>query len=158
MSIRPDIERELKRIQAVSGRGLLQVDCDTGRVEADLLAVDAIGCSFQTLGLSTGKLADASLDELKAISETLTGKLTYLLEPIGVVESDADRCSIQLRSNPPQKGEDETSYYELMVRRGGDITLSRYSKKPGQLRQIVPAHVTREVLGRLAEDFIAAVG
>ena len=158
MSIQPDIERELKRIQAVSGRGLLQVDCEVGRVEADLVAVDAIGCSFQTLGLSTGKLASASLDELKAISETLTGKLTYLLEPIGLVEADADRCSIQLRSNPPKKGEDETSYYELMVRRGGDITLSRYSKKTGQLRQIIPANVTREVLGRLADDFIEAVG
>jgi hypothetical protein len=157
MSIQPDIERELKRIQAVSGRGLLQVDCEAGRIEADLVAVDAIGCSFQTLGLSTPKLATAGLDELKAISETLTGKLTYLLEPIGLVEADADRCSIQLRSNPPKKGEDETSYYELMVRRGGDITLSRYSKKTGQLRQIIPANVTREVLGRLADDFIAAV-
>ena len=44
-----------------------------------------------------------------------------------------------------------------MVRRGGDITLSRYSKKSGQLRQIVPANVTREVLVRLADDFIGAV-
>jgi len=157
MNIQPDVERELKRIQAVSGRGLLQVDCEVGRIEADLVTVDAVGCSFQTLGLSTGKLANASLDELKAISETLTGKLTYLLEPIGLVEADADRCSIQLRSNPPKKGEEETSYYELMVRRGGDITLSRYSKKTGQLRQIIPANVTREVLSRLADDFIAAV-
>src|SRR5438445_6049665 len=157
MSIQPDIERELKRIQAVSGRGLLQVDSEAGRVEADLVAVDAIGCSFQTLGLSTGKLAGVSLDELKAISETLTGKLTYLLEPIGLVEADADRCSIQLRSNPPKKGEEETSYYELMVRRGGDITLSRYSKKSGKLRQIIPANGTREVLGRLADNFISAV-
>ena len=158
MSIRPEIERELKRIQAVSGRGLLQVDAEAGRVEADLVAVDAIGCAFQTLGLSTARLADASLDELKTISPSLTEKLTYLLEPIGMVEADADRCSIQLRSSPPQKGEDETSYYELMVRRGGDITLSRYSKKAGQLRQIIPAHVTREVLARLADDFAEAVG
>jgi len=157
MSLRPDIERELKRIQAVSGRGLLQVDGTDGRVEADLLAVDAIGCSFQTLGYSTAKLANAALDELKEISQSLTAKLTYLLEPIGLVEADADRCSIQLRSSPPQKGDDGTSYYELMVRRGGDITLSRYCKKSGQLRLIVPAQVTREVLGRLADDFVAAV-
>ena len=157
MSIRSDIERELKRIQAVSGRGLLQVDCEAGRVEADLLAVDAIGCSFQTLGLSSAKLADSSLEELKNISDALISRLTYLLEPIGIIEADADRCSVQMRSNPPKKGEDETSYYELMVRRGGDITLSRYSKKSGQLRQIVPANVTREVLTRLAEDFIAAL-
>src|SRR5262245_37240915 len=157
MSVQPDIERELARIQAVSGKGLLQVDCAGGRIEADLLAVDGIGCSFQTLAYSTDERADASLDQLKEISQALTGKLTYLLEPIGLIEADADRCSVQLRSNPPQKGEDSTSYYELMVRRGGDITLSRYSKKAGQLRQIVPANVTREVLGRLADDFIAAV-
>ena len=158
MSIRSDIERELKRIQAVSGRGLLQVDLPSGRIEADLLAVDAIGCSFQTLAYSTPQLAAATLQQLKEISEALTARLTYLLEPIGVVEADSDRCSVQLRSSPPQKGDDGTSYYELMIRRGGDITLSRYTKQPGQLRQIVPAQVTREVLGRLADDFIAAAG
>jgi hypothetical protein len=157
MSIRTDIERELVRIQAVTGRGLLQVDSDAGRIEADLLAVDAIGCSFQTLGYSTSQLADATLDDLKQISMDLTAKLTYLLEPIGLVEADSDRCSVQLRSNPPQKGEDGTSYYELLVRRGGDISLSRYQKRPGQMREIVPAHITREVLGRLADDFVSAV-
>jgi len=157
MDIKTDIQRELKRIQAVTGKGLLQVDVDAGRIEADLLAVDAIGCSFQTLGYSTDKLAGATLDDLKSISEGLTGKLTYLLEPIGLVEVDQDRAAVQLRSNPPQKGEDSTSYYELMVRRGGDITLSRYEKRPGLMRQIVPANITREVLQRLAEDFVAAV-
>ena len=157
MSMRSDMERELKRIQAVSGRGLLQVDCAAGKVEADLVAVDAIGCSFQTLAYLTDKLAGSTLAELKELSDELTGKLTYLLEPIGLVEADADRCCVQLRSSPPQKGDDGTNYYELMVRRGGDISLSRYSKKPGQLRQIIPAHVTREVLCRLADDFVAAV-
>jgi hypothetical protein len=156
-SIQSDIERELKRIHTVSGRGLLQVDCEAGRIEADLVAVEPIGCTFQTLGLSTAKLATASLDDLKKISDGLISRLTYLLEPIGIIEADADRCSVQLRSNPPKKGEEETSYYELMVRRGGDITLSRYGKKPGQLRQIIPAHVTREVLARLADDFVSAV-
>lgn len=156
-TIRPQIEHELARIQAAGGRGLLQVDAVAGRVEADLVALDAIGCSFQTLAYSTGALAAASLDELKAISQALTARLTYLLEPIGLIEADADRCSVQLRSNPPQKGDDGTSYYELLVRRGGDITLSRYNKRSGQLREIVPAHITREVLVRLADDFILAV-
>ena len=157
MDIKNDIQRELKRIQAVSGKGLLQVDVDAGRIEADLQAVDAIGCSFLTLGYLTDRLAQSSLDELKTISETLISRLTYLLEPIGVVEVDRDRAAVQLRSNPPQKGEDGTSYYELMVRRGGDVTLSRYQKRPGQIREIVAAHLTREVLVRLAEDFVAVV-
>jgi hypothetical protein len=155
--IKADIQRELKRIQAVNGRGLLQVDADAGRLEADLQAVDAIGCSFLTLAYSTDKLAGATSDDLKAVSDALVEKLTYLLEPIGLVEVDQDRYAVQLRSNPPQKGDDGTSYYELLVRRGGDVMLSRYQKKSGQLRQIVPAHVTREVLQRLAEDFVAAV-
>jgi hypothetical protein len=158
MDIKTGIQRELKRIQAVSGKGLLQVDTDSGRIEADLLAVDAIGCSFLTLAYSTDRLASSSLDELKSISESLISRLTYLLEPIGVVEVDRDRAAVQLRSSPPQKGEDGTSYYELMVRRGGDVTLSRYQKKPGQIREIVPANITREVLQRLAEDFVAVVG
>jgi len=158
MDIKTDIQRELKRIQAVSGKGLLQVDTDCGRIEADLLAVDAIGCSFLTLGYSTDRLASSSLDELKKISESLIARLTYLLEPIGVVEVDRDRAAVQLRSSPPQKGDDGTSYYELMVRRGGDVTLSRYQKKQGQIREIVPANVTREVLQRLSEDFVAVVG
>ena len=159
MTIQPDIERELKRIQAVSGRGLLQVDCDAGRIEADLLAVDAIGCSFQTLGLHDRQAGRVpSLDELKAISETLTSQAHL---PAGADRPRRSRrrsllaCSCAAVRR--KKGEDGTSYYELMVRRGGDITLSRYSKKPGQLRQIVPAHVTREVLERLAEDFVGVV-
>jgi hypothetical protein len=158
MDIKTDIQRELKRIQAVSGRGLLQVDTGSGRIEADLLAVDAIGCSFLTLAYSTDKLAGLPIDELKKLSESLIARLTYLLEPIGIVEVDRDRASVQLRSKPPQKGDDGTSYYELMVRRGGDVTLSRYQKKPGQIREIVSAHVTREVLQRLAEDFVTVVG
>jgi len=157
MTIRAEIERELSRLQAASGRGLLSVDLPSGRLEADLLAVEPIGCTFQTLAYITSRLATASLEELKAISQSLTERLTYLLEPIGLIEADADRCSVQLRSSPPQKGEDATSYYELLIRRGGDISLSRYSKRPGQMREIVPAHITREVLARLSDDFIAAV-
>jgi hypothetical protein len=158
MSLHADIERELHRIQAVTGRGLLQIDTGSGRLEADLLAVDAVGCALETLAYTTTKLANASLDDLKRISQQLTGKLTYLLEPIGLVEADRDRAAIQLRSSPPKKGEDGTSYYELLIRRGGDVTLSRYQKKPGQIRQIVRANFTREVLVRLADDFVAAVG
>jgi hypothetical protein len=80
------------------------------------------------------------------------------MEPISAVELDADSCTVQCRSNPPQQGEDGRSYYELLVRKGGDIILCRYLKQPGQPRHTIPAHVTREVLARLGEDFVAAVG
>jgi hypothetical protein len=65
---------------------------------------------------------------------------------------------VQLRSSPPQQGGDGSSEYELFVRRGGEISLCRCAKSPGQPRRTIPAHVTREVFTRLADDFVAAVG
>jgi hypothetical protein len=86
----------------------------------------------------------------------LASKLTYLLEPISPIETDAHGCVVQLRSNPPQKEDDRTSYYELLVSRSGELSLSRYSRAVGQKRDVVPAHVTREVLVRMAADFAGA--
>ena len=65
MSLQADIERELQRIQAVAGRGLLQIDTASGRLEADLLAVDAVGWNyrFQTsLGVN-GVVVDVEAGE-----------------------------------------------------------------------------------------------
>ena len=61
-----------------------------------------------------------------------------------------------MRSNPPQKDDDGTRYYELVVARG-ELSLCRYARPSGQSPTVVAAHVTREVFERLAEDFVAAV-
>ncbi len=45
------------------------------------------------------------------------------------------------------------AYYELLVRRGGEISLTRYRKDNGDARRQIAATVTREVLLRLANDF-----
>jgi hypothetical protein len=78
-----------------------------------------------------------------------------LLEPISPIETDAHGCVVQLRSNPPQKEADRTSYYELLVSRDGWLSLARYSRASGQKREVIPAQVTREVLLRLVGDFAA---
>ena len=158
MTTKQEIARELARIQSQNGLGRLEVDTPSGKLEAQLTAVDAIGCAFESLSLKTDKLANSSVKDLKKLSDVLTAKLNYLMEPISAVELDADSCTVQCRSNPPQQGEDGRSYYELLVRKGGDIILCRYLKQAGQPRHTIPAHVTREVLARLGEDFVAAVG
>ena len=48
--------------------------------------------------------------------------------------------------------------YEVLVRAGGSISLRRYRKPRGAMREPVSATVTREVLVRLAGDFVASVG
>ena len=87
----------------------------------------------------------------------LAEKLTYLMEPINPIEFDAEGCVVQLRSAPPQRDDDGRCYYELLVRRGGEISLRRFRKDNGDARRTIAATVTREVLLRLAGDFEAAL-
>lgn len=127
------------------------------RVTCELEALDSIACAFTNLSVSSNVLAGATPSQLKQLADHLSRQLTYLLEPISPIEADDEQCVVQLRSNPPQRDSAHTSYYELLVRRGGDIHLCRYAKQTGQPRQVIPANLTREVLLRLVGDFSAAL-
>ena len=151
------ITSELDRI-AAQGRGRLEIDTGKGELESLLSAVDAIGCAFESFALTTDKLAGASMEQIKKLSEALSSRLNYLLEPISPIEADYESCTLQLRSSPPRLGEQGTVYYELLVKRGGSLSLQRYLAKPGQMRLPIAAQVTREVFHRLADDFVAVLG
>jgi hypothetical protein len=142
--------------QLAAGHPAPQTLCaeDAGqRLTCELVALDTLACAFTTLAVASDTLADASTDRLKKLADALSKRINYLLEPVSAIEVDPEQCVVQLRSVPPQKDDAQTSYYELHVRRGGQIDLARYAKDRGQPRQIVPAHVTREVLLRLIGDF-----
>jgi hypothetical protein len=142
----------------LQGRQLLDETVAGQRLQCDLVALDALACAFDRFELQSAALASAAMAELKPLSENLSRRLTYLLEPISPMEADAEQCVVQLRSNPPQKDEDATSYYELLVARGGRLSLCRWLKERGQPRRKIPAQVTREVFLRLVADFSAAAG
>jgi hypothetical protein len=152
------INDELNRLAQQHGGGPCQLLLNTaeGDLTARLESVGPLACSFTLLQLQAGKLAAASIDELTAVANDLSSRLSYLLEAISPVEIDCDRCIVQLRSSPPEQSDQGTFYYELVVRQGA-VELCRYQKAPGDVRQTVPATVTREVLQRLAEDFVVAV-
>ena len=158
MSLKQPLLQQFQQFVA-AGTGPFQLDVpvDGGRLTAAIQAVDRLACVVDALELSSDKLAHQSLDELKDRSHRLCAKLSYLLEPIALIESDADTCTTQLRSNPPAKEDDQTFYYEILMRRGGVISLHRYQKQPGDVRQNVPATLTHEVLVRLADDFVLAL-
>jgi len=127
------------------------------QVNCDLIDVNTLACEFPALTLSTPELAGASLDALKATSARLVARLTYLLEPISQIEADGEHCVVQLRSSPPKRDENGSCYYELLVRRGGDLELRRWRKRLGESRAAISCIVTREVLTRLIGDFDEAV-
>lgn len=159
MSLKANIQSQLQAIAQTGGGGqTLTIPTPSGTLSAQLLTVDRLACALETLTFETDKLAGATIAQLKQLSDTLTKQLSYLLEPISLIESDADSATVQLRSNPPAKDEDQTSYYEIVARRGGSIVLCRYLKQPGDVRQITPANLTHEVLARLGQDLVDAVG
>ena len=159
MSMKSQIHTELNRLAALAGTAsgpqLFSLDAGDGRLEAELTAIDPLACAFDHYAYRTSKLANCSIDQLKDVADALSKRLSYLLEAISPIEVDIDECIVQMRSNPPQKDDDGTRYYELTVSRR-EIHLCRYAKTPGQPRDVVSANVTREVFERLGEDFIDA--
>ena len=141
----------------LAGPQTLSVE-DTGqRLTCELTSLETLGCAFTTLTVASDTLAGATNERLKKLADTLSRRVNYLLEPVSPIEVDPEQCVVQLRSVPPQQDDDQTSYYELHVRRGGQIDLCRYGKAKGQPRAVIPAQVTREVLLRLIGDFSTAL-
>jgi hypothetical protein len=156
MNLHDQINQELARIRAAGGGGVLTADAPNGRLECDLTSVDAIGCAVDQFSFHTGRLTGASLEKLKKIGEDLSRRVTYLLEPIAIIEIDAEGITVQLRSSPPSQENGVTTYYELTINPSG-LNLRRYQSQSGQPRQAIPAHFTHEALRRLAKDVTAAI-
>lgn len=157
MSYHDDIRRDLNAA-VVAGYDKLRAQSDYGRLEAQIDKADTMSVAFTSFAFHSDKLATAETPVLSRIADALAGKLTYLLEPLRVIEIDGQAGAVQMRSHPPYQRERQTRYYEVLVQRGGSISLLRYERQPGEPRTAIPAKVTEEVFYRLADDFAAAVG
>ncbi len=159
MSLHDDFTAALNSLGSFEkSRRAINLQHQQQQIACELEALDKLACSLCRLSVSTATLADAPVEKLRTIGEALAQRLTYLLEAIQPIEVDEDRCVVQLRSCPPHKDQDRTSYYELLVRRGGEVSLCRYAKEPGGTRRELAAQTTREVLLRLVGDLSEAAG
>ncbi|TWU21247.1 hypothetical protein [Bythopirellula polymerisocia] len=156
MKLRDDFVQELK---SLVGQTNHQVSVSDGlrTIRCKVLQCDPLGAAISDLVLETGELATADIAKLETASKSLCGRVTYLLEPISPIEIDSTGCVVQMRSNPPHKDDNGLKYYELTLRQGGSVSLTRYEKQPANSRLPVPATLTHEVLSRLVEDFSIAV-
>lgn len=139
-----------------AGAETARISLPAGQLSLGLAAVDSIGCSLYRLTLATNHLAGASIARLRMVSDNLANRVRYLLEPIRPIETDTESATVQLRSSPPLQRDSQTAYYELFVRRGGEIALVRFEKEPGQVREETMFSLTREVLIRLVDDVCEA--
>ncbi len=149
----------LKELQAIIGQANETVSVADGSrvVRGQIEQCELLAVAVSEFVLKTNELAGADISKLESASQSLCKRVNYLLEPISPIETDADGCVVQMRSNPPLQGDNSRCYYELFLRRGGSIELCRYEKQSGAARVSVPATLTHEVLGRLVADFDATV-
>ena len=153
MTLKAQAETALSNLSSFSQAAQTIAVTDGGQeLTAQLTGLDALALAFGHITLSSHALADAPIDRLKVVADTLAKRLTYLLEPISPIEVDADQCIVQMRSSPPQRDDNGTRYYELLVRRGGELSLRRYQRQGAGERRSISAQITREVFLRLVGD------
>ena len=152
MSLRDTI---LSQLPATIGKTHQRLTATDGprHVRCEVDQCDQLAVAVYELAVESNELANIDVAKLQTASASLCGRVTYLLEPISPIETDAQSCVVQMRSSPPQQQEDGRFYYELNLRRGGSVSMYRYEKHPGAVRQRVAANLTHEVLGRLIDDF-----
>lgn len=153
MSLTSQLEQQLQA--AGGGPANLAAQVGDANVVCELTAVDSLGVSVQRLELQSARLAGLPTEKLRDVADNLAKRVSYLLEAIAPIEIDDQACTIQMRSTPPYRAENATSYYEVLVTAGA-ISLKRYSKSPGSVRQPEPFDITRQVLLRLVNDFAEA--
>ncbi|MEN0110758.1 MAG: hypothetical protein AAF805_08545 [Planctomycetota bacterium] len=151
-------QRLLGAIDAAAPGGVATADEGADRVRVGVAACDTLSVAITELRLSTPRLAEADADRVRAVADRLTERVTYLLEALTPVEVDRDLAVVQMRSVQPTASAEGPSYYELLVKTGGSLSLRRYRKPRGALREPIDATLTREVLARLVSDFVEAVG
>jgi hypothetical protein len=102
----------------------------------------------------------AAQAQLSSIAQAVIDQLDYLEEPLAVVESDVGEGVSQVRSNPPQRDENELSYWEVQLNLTSEpgASLTRYRWAPElPEREVQPYPVAFAHLGRIAESLAAAL-
>jgi len=130
------------------------VDAETpkGRVSVSVEDADRLGV---LAGPVNAKRADGGTGSVGAQARELARRVNYLQEPLAVVETEDRRGRAVVRSAAPRPAPDGGREYNEAVLTGGDsVTIRRYRAEPGARRKTVPSNLSREALGRLADDLV----
>ncbi|WZO95720.1 hypothetical protein EP7_002688 [Isosphaeraceae bacterium EP7] len=152
-SLSRDLSAAVDSIDA--GRLPAKVSVENGphRVELDLVAGGPVGVSFDRLDFAAEGVNDKTPAELRGRADRVAGRLSYLMEPLAVVEHDPQGAGVVIRSQPPSQRGDVHAYYEANLRDDGHLTLGRVAfDETDRERHPVPCQLTREALDRLVDD------
>lgn len=133
---------------------------DRFHVTLALTSVGQAGVAFETLELTTRDPSTSTTldgDALKAWGERLVRRLSYLMEPLSILEIDTVGGEADLRSARPTTRDGHRYYYEMRLAGDGSLRLRRKAYDESQRRgSAVPCQMTREMLDRFVDDLVEA--
>jgi hypothetical protein len=133
------------------------IEDSPNRLTLHLSSLDTVGLAFSTMEYANTSRTELSSDALKEWADRLTKRVTYLMEPLKVVEVDDKGGEVQVRSQSPTPRADERGYYEMRLFRQGNLRMERFVFDAGaRQRRPTDCRLTREVLERLADDIVAS--
>ena len=128
------------------------------RLTLHLSAAGPVGLAFDALDFATTARPEWSPEALRGWGDRLAARLTYLMEPLVVLEHDPVDNQVEIRSESPTHRSGRRTYYEIRLQARGTLRLSRVSyDEATRQRQPVSCQLTREALERLADDLVASV-
>jgi hypothetical protein len=137
----------------------ITVEDEPNRLTLGLTASGPVGIAFDRFDFATRARTEWSPEDLNAWADRISSRVTYLMEPLVVLEHDKVGGEVELRSQAPTTRGDRRSYFEVRLTRLGAMTLSRIAvDEASRKRQQTSCQMTREVLERLADDLVESVG
>lgn len=109
---------------------------------------EGLGCAVWELALH--RIAATGGETLQSWARRCEGPVAGLLEPLQVLEIDAERGEAILRSNDPSRRGEELHYYELLLKGTSEAVMRRYRMpRPNGRREQVAFTLTHEAAARL---------
>jgi hypothetical protein len=138
---------------------VLSVEDGAHRLTVHLTAAGPVGLAFSALEFQTNARPAWSLEDLKAWGDRIAARVTYLMEPLIVLEQDPVGGEVEMRSQSPTQRADQRAFYEVRLNRQGSLNLARMVyDETTRRRRPADCQLTREVLERLTDDFVASAG
>jgi hypothetical protein len=159
MTLNERLLEKLAEWRPDSGRQTLTVSEPTTNTTVAVTAdrTDVIGAQLWEVTTHRPVALDAA--GLKTWAENTAGRITGLLEPLRVLEIDAERLTALLRSEAPTQRGENRFYYEVQLHGDGRAHVARFqasAKADGRRQQVIYA-LTHEALAKLVSDVDASL-
>ncbi|GIW86230.1 MAG: hypothetical protein KatS3mg108_0554 [Isosphaeraceae bacterium] len=134
--------------------GILSADEPPHHLTLDARAASPLGVELNALDFQIDNLS-FDLAALRAWGERIAQRITYLMEPLVLIEIDPLGVEAELRSQHTTRRDGLRNYYEARLNQSGHLRLTRrafddVTRRPHD----VPFQLSREVVERLADDLV----